>query len=212
MFLCFRWSSHVVPKSTVNSIFLRFTRVGPQIARKIDGAHSRDKFNENSSHWPQGSGCSNRVTLCVVIGPVLLGPFTRDPSFLCESSCLPGWTESLAVWLDVTIKRPVIISGPHSKTCRKSARLLEKLINATQNGCAAVLLGAVGSVWGTLVHYLSACLLQCPCWRANNKALVSMMSFSWDLPGGLGINTFPAAAPCLSVCIPLHLLAWLWAI
>lgn len=26
------------------------------------------------------------------------------------------------------------------------------------------------------------------------------MSFSWDPPGALGINTFPAAAPCLAVC------------
>lgn len=53
--------------------------------RKIDGAHSRDKFDENSSHWPQGSGSSNRGTLCVVISPVLLGPFTWDPSFLVKA-------------------------------------------------------------------------------------------------------------------------------
>lgn len=53
------------------------------------------------------------------------------------------------------------------------------------NWCAAVLLGAAGGVWGTLVHYLSACLLQCPCWRANNKALVSMMSFFLGVWGSI---------------------------
>lgn len=186
--------------------------VGPPIMRMIEGAHGRDRFNKKSSHWPQGSGSSNRMTLCVVISPVLLGPFTWGPSFLCESSCLAGWTENLGVGLRVTINKTVIIAvfyaGPQRKTCRKSAPVATawEVDRCDTNWWAA------GSVCGTLVHYLCACLLQCPCWRANNKALVSMMRFSWDLPGGLGINTFPAAAPCLTVCILLHWLAWLWAI
>lgn len=58
---------------------------------------------------------------------------------------------------------------------RREWRPLEKVDRCDTNWCTAALLGAAGSVWGTLVHYLCACLLQCPCWRANNKALVSMM-------------------------------------
>lgn len=71
-----------------------------------------------------------------------------------------------------------------------------------------------------LVHYccvcVSLCATVCVCCSAPAEGRTVRPWSAWCRPPGTSwgfwINTFPPASPCITVLIPPHPVAWLWAI